>query len=411
MKMTETSGQERPEHTKKNQGKSTAKPKRRLGRRVIYVLFLVAVVELALQLFYFATAGDWLYTRIALPIFTVDEDRGWAVKPELEYRHKTREFSVDYITNKEGFRTDRPDRFYVRPKPAGVFRILLIGPSFAFGWANDYADSYGVQVKEALGRSGAFGEKNIEVINAGIPSLHGLKQKNWCENEGCSYEPDLVILMHYGGMVMYNHPGSRDYLVSEDGYLITPGADRWVRLRKRAKRSAIVFYGYMLSKRIGELRSQQPAGQKQSDDGSIKPKIIFDPENERVRETVRLLAQLQDRIESKKGKLMIVYVPESYTVHLEDRKRWKDMGYRDAQQVVDLNDETCRHYAQSLEIPCVNLTGSLRNEADNSGERMYYHLDVHWTPRGNRVAAEATARTIISCLNPSATTNSPEGKN
>ncbi len=96
---------------------------------------------------------------------------------------------------------------------------------------------------------------------------------------------------------------------------------------------------------------------------------------------------------------MLVRIPMSYEVYPEDKKRWENMDYKDPQQITAFNNAAGRHYAHVLEVPFIGLTPTLQAEARKSVQRLYYLLDVHWTPDGNRVAAQTIAQTIIEQIN------------
>jgi hypothetical protein len=48
------------------------------------------------------------------------------------------------------------------------------------------------------------------------------------------------------------------------------------------------------------------------------------------------------------------------------------------------------------DIPCLNVTPNLIRDAETTGERLYFWLDVHWTPRGNFVAARSVASHLVA---------------
>lgn len=379
--------------------KKTLKRRRRLAIGILYVLFLLTVVEVALQLFYFARSGEWLFRRIAVPIYAPDALRGWVVKPNLRYRHKTGEFSVEYITNSQGFRTDRQDAFYLRQKPTDVYRIMMIGPSFTFGWANDYDDTHAAQLENTLQHSTPLLNKTVEVINAGIPARDGIAQTEWYRQVGGGYRPDLVVLMIYGSMILPGRHAEARYEVSKEGYLLTPGTNHFVRLRKIAKRSGIVFHGYLLSRRIVEIYRKGHGKHVRRSVSGTKSNYLFDPNSPGAIRTQQRLQELRDLVERSGGKFMLVRIPMSYEVYPEDKKRWENMDYKDPQQITAFNNAAGRRYAHILEVPFTDLTPALQAEAHKNGRRLYYRLDVHWTPEGNRVAAQTIAQTIVEHIN------------
>lgn len=95
-------------------------------------------------------------------------------------------------TNSEGVRAEGAHR---RPKPPGVFRILLLGDSQAFGWGLDMADTLGAQLAAGLGGTG---EVEVEVVNAGVPGYNAAQEAAWLRARGLAYEPDCVVVLYIG---------------------------------------------------------------------------------------------------------------------------------------------------------------------------------------------------------------------
>lgn len=93
-------------------------------------------------------------------------------------------------TNSEGLRAAAA---YRRPKPPGVFRILLLGDSQAFGWGVDEADTLGAQLAASLRGTG---EVEIEVVNAGVPGYNAAQESAWLRARGLAYEPDCVVVLY-----------------------------------------------------------------------------------------------------------------------------------------------------------------------------------------------------------------------
>src|SRR2546430_11260349 len=85
---------------------------RRLAGIIGYVLFLLVVVEIALQAFYRVANGTFLFRRDALALYAADPNSVWAVKPNLSFRHRTSEYSVDIFTNSKGFRVSSAHEEY-----------------------------------------------------------------------------------------------------------------------------------------------------------------------------------------------------------------------------------------------------------------------------------------------------------
>ena len=140
-----------------------------------------ACVEVALQGFYYVTAGDFLFRRVGLPIYAREPYAGYGNRPGLSFDHRTNEFHAHYYVNQAGFRVPRPDVEYTQAKPSDTYRIMLLGPSFAYGWGVDYELSFAGVLQRLLQERGFAGDKKIELINAGIPAMPVAPQLAWFE--------------------------------------------------------------------------------------------------------------------------------------------------------------------------------------------------------------------------------------
>src|SRR5262249_60703048 len=90
---------------------------------------------------------------------------------------------------------------------------------------------------------------------------------------------------------------------------------------------------------------------------------------------------------------LVVYVPLSYAIHREDESRWRHLGIRDIINQMTF-DAAFVHYLSEWQIPSIDITRQLQKSAQ-LGKRMYYWLDIHWTPAGNAVAARAVSEYLI----------------
>jgi lysophospholipase L1-like esterase len=94
---------------------------------------------------------------------------------------------VPYRANASGFRG--PD--YARPKPAGVFRIAMIGDSVTMGAGVAEEDAYPARVERALNESS--GSVTYEVLNLGMAGLNATNVVERMERIGVPYDPDLIV--------------------------------------------------------------------------------------------------------------------------------------------------------------------------------------------------------------------------
>jgi hypothetical protein len=365
---------------------------RKLLFAVFYLAFLGVFVEVSLQAFYYFTAGDFLFKRVGLPIYAPDEWAGMWNKPNFALEHHTNEFTATYYTNEQGLRVPERERRYAPGAHPGVYRIMLLGPSFAYGWGVSWEESFAGYLEEFLERSGFASGQDVELINAGVPSLPPAPGLRWFEHVGSELRPDLVIQFLYGSMAVTDDERINGS-VDADGYLVPEDTSTSKRVRSQIKKLATVFYGWLLWTRLDALRGDTPDG-----DGRVlgagremKQAEEFDPARPEVVEALGFYRRLADTVRTAGSELLLVYFPLSYAIHPEDEIRWRHLGVQDVEGQMAF-DAAFVEYLNGISIPCLDATGELRRAA--ATERLYYWLDIHWTAAGNRV----TARTVADHL-------------
>lgn len=93
-----------------------------------------------------------------------------------------------YRINADGWR----DTVYARPKPDGIFRILVMGDSVSFGYGVEEAEAYPQVLEELLAET--VPDRRIEVVNLGVGGYNAYNEAKLLEGVGLSYQPDLVLV-------------------------------------------------------------------------------------------------------------------------------------------------------------------------------------------------------------------------
>ena len=372
------------------------------GRRIVgtvaYLLFLLVLVELALQTFYYVKAGDFLFARTGLPIYAANEWSGVFNRPNLSYEHHTNEFASTNYTNEQGLRVPEGQEAYPHQPSPGTKRILLLGPSFAYGWGVDYEETFGHLLERALERGGWGDGSRVELINAGVPSLGAGPHLSWFRQVGARFQPDLVIQFAYATMAVKNIPRSRAR-VTEEGYLVGGSPSLGRRLRSYAKKSAIVFYSWIAYTRLDQALSD--SGEAQGDGEvlgagrELQMQRAFSLESPVVVESLDYYRALRETVREEGAELLVVHFPLSYAVHEEDESRWRHLGVQDVAAQRAFDRAFCEHLNGVEQLPCLDITEPLQRTAAEGDERLYFWLDIHWTEAGNRRAAEAVADHLL----------------
>ena len=114
--------------------------------------------------------------------------------PEVGHRHRPNAqatlMSVDVNTNSLGLR----DLERTSEKPAGVYRILVLGDSITFGWGVPFEQTYCQVLEKRLNADPPLPGKRFEVINTGVGNLNTSMEVTWFTTEGYRLQPDMVLL-------------------------------------------------------------------------------------------------------------------------------------------------------------------------------------------------------------------------
>jgi lysophospholipase L1-like esterase len=131
-------------------------------------------------------------------LWLADRAAGWIADPgftPLAGAPATRsvlerpEFRVPVRINQAGFRGGP----FPGAKPPGVYRIVVLGDSFTFGYGVREHQAYPARLARRLNaRTG--GRPRVEVVNLGVPGAGPLDYLWHLEHTGLALQPDLVVV-------------------------------------------------------------------------------------------------------------------------------------------------------------------------------------------------------------------------
>lgn len=124
-----------------------------------------------------------------------DPAAGWSKKPNHTVVRSKDEFTVTFRTNAAGLRDDPVQS----PKPAGTFRVLMLGDSFTLGYTVDREDLF-VDLLERRWRAEG---RPVDVLNCGTEGWSTDQEVAWLMEHGRELQPDLVVLLPYDNDVFW----------------------------------------------------------------------------------------------------------------------------------------------------------------------------------------------------------------
>jgi lysophospholipase L1-like esterase len=387
-----------------------------LGLLLASLAFSVTLAECGLRLHHYGSlrglSGEH---SLRMP----HPSRGWTLAPDGWSFQRTRDYGVLVRTNAQGLR-DRPHAY---EKPAGIFRIVVLGDSFMEAYQVALEESLPWRLQEQLAPRG------VEVVNLGIGGYGTAQQLRYLEEEGLRYAPDLVVLAFFGGNDISNNARaiesalmgadeptvfSRPYATAAgldaplawtppDAERMAPHAARW-HARQDSSLDALrrFFQPAMVVNLLEQAGAQLIARLTQQE--PYDPSWLFGwpflesvplPEAARAWDeawlvTRRLMLEM-DRVARGAGaRFAIVLVPAHFQVAPGDlaalTARHPELSF----DVGKLGRELASFCAEAG-IPLLDPTPDLAR-AHESGTRVYFWLeDRHWNAAGHALVTDRLA--------------------
>lgn len=309
-------------------------------------------------------------------LFVRDDDLGWRMRPNA----KELWGGVTVRTNGKGLRG--PQLSY--DKPPGVFRVLYLGDSVAFGYGiESYEDAFPYVVERNLESSTGL---EVETVNSGVGGYSPWQEFVYLAGEGIRYEPDLIVVAF-----VLNDVTEKFHLVrfggQGEGYQLTKSYYSWID--RILSRSGLA---YRIRKITRDLKARRKFGENVQE-GAAKQQMVdvemlwkF-PDFEYVQTAWRITLENLQRIVdfSNERKIPVLLVVFPYEVQLEDAEK------------LSAPQKELVGYANRHGIPCLDLLPVLREyRVEHGAPSPKLFLDhSHPTVLGHELAAGAIARTVF----------------
>jgi hypothetical protein len=328
----------------------------------------------------------------------------------------------NYWTNALGFN----DEEFVVPKPAGRFRIMAVGDSATYGLV-PYPQNVMTIVEGSL--RAACPERDLDLLNFGVAASGVEDYRAVIELGLATYEPDLVLINFYAGndapnLYAHVHPRRRRLARTALRHLYL-----WTYARNvlALRRSVPDLPGLAASVR-GPVPAELPGGPRPRGGQVIDPgfrlpddhpalvgpvfdeeaylKILddelgrfYDPGDagqvERAwRRTLEALDAARAHVVGHGRQLVVTLYPSVLQVDPDlraaavDRLRRRHPGLTPARIDASLPSRVVAGYCRARGLACFDLTPAFVRASQEGAAPLYKARDAHWTPRGNRVAAQ-----------------------
>ncbi len=166
----------------------------------------LAIVLVMLEIFFH-------FVHLESDVFHIpDSQIGISHIPEKEGWYVREEFTVFHKINSDGF----VDREFSVEKPAGTYRIAVLGDSFTEALQVPLEQSFHKLLEAKLNENNYLGEEgfsSIEVMNFGVSDIGTAQEFVVLKKRALKYDPDMIILMMFPANDISNN-----YIELDRGY-------------------------------------------------------------------------------------------------------------------------------------------------------------------------------------------------
>ena len=357
-----------------------------LALLVLASLITLAAIEGAVRL-----TGPWVLLPVP-GLHVPDPVLHHVLAPNFEAVVESGEWAYAVRTNSIGMR----DREY-GAKASDEFRVLMLGDSFIYGTGVDIEDSF-LRHLESLLMKAAAG-KRIVVMNGGIEGSGTDRELVYLRTKGQALRPDLVLTGMYPGndfadnrlgtIIPFDPSRAEDAARSPARTAprrdASPGFDEWLRSKLQSYK-LLREKLYIVAARFG-LKTPYLA-----DLGFFAECARGDPRGRLLLDhTVALLRGISEQAARTGARSAVFIIPVRAQVYTELARRPAIYyGLEPDDRFLTLPSRLLSEGLAREAVPCLDLLPAFRAAAARSGP-LYFERDVHWTPEGHRVAAEALA--------------------
>ena len=316
-------------------------------------------------------------------LFEDDPRIGYRLKPGAHTRFATADFETDIAINNVGVRDDEA----LGAKAPGEKRVVVLGDSLVLSVQVPLDQTFGELLEKRL-NSDANGPR-YRVVNAGVQGYGPVEEALFFEQFGPILQPDLVIVMIFVGNDAEEAFRSASKFGGErPGGFAAARESAYTTLRRLVRRSmvlqilrlrvntALERLGFSLAPPEPPLQSYAANPAPRIGEGLVV-----------ARDAIERIAASASRLNARTA---IVLMPARFQVDDGDYGRLKTSVAETGGELI--RDAATGRFQEALEpvpLPRLDLLPELR--AQLPGPDLFFQTNVHLTPHGHRVVADALA--------------------
>ena len=372
------------------------------------VAVALGVGEAALRFVGFSYPNFWLPDPVMGTVLTPGME-GWQLDEGKAY----------VKVSSQGLR----DREHPLAKPAGTYRIAVLGDSYAEAMQVDVERAFWALLPKKLEACGFAKGKKVETVNFGVSGYGTGHELLMLQNRVWPYAPDMVLLAFFPGNDVRNNSKAlegekRPYFSLKDGKLLADMAFR-DDPEFREKQHIAVHRAFLQRLRLYQLLRRVRAGDiarhfhnspmaaavakgEALTEAGLDEQVFVEPKDGKWREawevTDRLVlaAQQETREHGARFLLVTISTPASVYPDAEMRRRYeKGLGVTS----LFYPEERLQRLGEQAHFEVMPLAPELQKRAEAGG--VYYHGFSntkpgfgHWNEAGHAAAAELIAERL-----------------
>jgi hypothetical protein len=349
-----------------------------------------------------------------------DPQLGWRLRAGVQARY-TGEGDAFVSINAAGWR----DRDHALEKPADVYRIVVLGDSYAEARQVPVEKAFWALLPRELERCGFQSGKRIESLNFGVSGYGTAQEYLVLEARAGRYRPDLVLLQFTNGNDVRNNSRELEPEAQRPYFSLEAGAAAGYALRlddsfassdeftRRASGASVLVRSLTDHSRLLQMlraakeRASAARGAAAAAPGAeqgLDSRVLKAPEDaqwERAWQlTEALIATTRDLALKQGAGFLLVTVPYAIQVHPSAEARASFLRTLGAPDLF-YPDRRLARFAARHGIAVVPLAPAMQRLADETG--IFFHgfpgsgMGLgHWNELGHRAAAQLIAQRLCA---------------
>jgi lysophospholipase L1-like esterase len=334
------------------------------------LVVLVITLELALRALALWVGQDALL---------LNRSAGYRLAPG-RYAHGLR-------VNSLGFADDE----FVQPKRPGVFRIAALGDSFSAGVNVAYSDNYLTLLESRI--------HDVEVLNFGVCGTGPREYHQLLTTLVWNYHPDMVLVPIFVGNDI------TEWIASPELRRFNPDALHVELLARRVGRLALERWRVAAEDSKGFRMGRRPPFSSRTYLELTAGRLVVcrkhqtGPDREKWRNVFNYLDAILRDCEARKVPVALLLLPDEFQVNADLLRRALELRSWSQDDIeLLLPQKRLADFCQERGVPCLDLFDTIAA----AGPDAYITNDGHWTPLGNRVAADTVAEWLRNSVGPHA---------